>query len=93
MIDVSLLRALDRKGFLLCEIEPIYVGSFYINCRYNSLKNWGLDLGCLDTIIFIEKLSLEWLLDKAIETPSPLKVRPIPFFVLAVDLGISTTVF
>ena len=68
----------DGRGALLCESGPIYVVSFYLFSRHNSLINWRVSLKCLHTNIFIKTPSLEGLPTKAKEDPSPHEIKLSP---------------
>ena len=68
-------RTPAKQGSLLCKSEPIYIVSFYLFSRHNSLINWGLGLKCLHTSIFIETQSLEGLPTKAKEILHPNEIE------------------
>ena len=76
--SVPLLRTGAGQGSLLCKSGPIYVVSFYLFNRHNSLVNERLGLKCFRTSIFIETSSLEGLPTKAKKDPSPHEIRPSP---------------
>ena len=71
----SLLRIPAQWGCLLCESGTIYVVSFYLLSKYNSLINLGVGLKCLHTSVFIKTTSLEVLPTKAKEDLSPHEIR------------------
>ena len=77
--NVPLSRTLARRGSLLCESGPIYVVSFYLITRHNSIistEGWVLRL--LHTSIFMKTPSLEGLPTKIKEDPSPHELRLSP---------------
>ena len=76
--NVPLSRTPAGRGSLLCESGPIYVVSFYLITRHNSLIITGLGLSCLHTSIFIKTPSLEGLPAKAKEDPSRHEMRLCP---------------
>ena len=78
MTNIPLSKTPARQGSLLCKSGPIYIVSFYLFNRHNSLINWGVGLKCLHTSIFTETPSLERLPTKAKEDPLPREIRVSP---------------
>ena len=76
--NISLLRTPAGRETLLCESKTVYVVSFYLFNKHNSLINWEVGLKCLHTSIFIETPSLERLPTKTKENLSPHEIRLFP---------------
>ena len=72
--NVPLSRTPARRGSMLCDSGPIYLVSFYLLTRHNSLII-TLGLRYLHTSIFIETPFLEGSPTKAKEDSSPHEMR------------------